>query len=123
MSSIDLESLPGFADPAALIRWHAQRAPSRPAVVLGERVLDYAGLDALMDRVAGPLQRDGLQPGDVIALCAATSIEYAAVFLGALRAGIAVAPLEGERQFDGVASRARDVAHNQAVAPQEPIAE
>ena len=93
MTAIDPSTLPDFADAADLIRLHAKRAPSRPALVLDERALDYAALDALMDRIAGALQRDGLAPGHVIALCAATSIEYAAVFLGALRAGIAVAPL------------------------------
>ncbi|RZI97197.1 MAG: 4-coumarate--CoA ligase, partial [Variovorax sp.] len=55
--------------------------------------LTYAELDALMDRIAASLQRDGLKPGDAIAICAAASVPYAAVFLGALRAGVAVAPL------------------------------
>ena len=39
------------------------------------------------------LQRDGLVPCAAIAICAAASIEFAVVFLGALRAGVAVAPL------------------------------
>ena len=55
--------------------------------------IDYAALDRLMDRVAASLQRDGLAPGDVIAVCAASSARYAALFLGALRAGVVVAPL------------------------------
>jgi acyl-CoA synthetase (AMP-forming)/AMP-acid ligase II len=76
-----------------LIRTHAARQPRHAAMVHEGRMLDYAGLDALMDRVAASLQRDGLNTEDSIAICAATSIEYAAVFLGALRAGIAVAPL------------------------------
>ena len=46
-----------------------------------------------MDRIAASLQRDGLAAGDAIAVCAAPSIQYAAVFLGSLRAGLAVAPL------------------------------
>jgi long-chain acyl-CoA synthetase len=46
-----------------------------------------------MDRIAASLQRDGLKAGDAIAICAAASVPYAAVFLGALRAGVAVAPL------------------------------
>ena len=78
---------------AELIRRHAHDAPSRRALAEGSRVLDYAALDALMDRVAASLQRDGLQPGDAIAICAGTSLNYAAVFLGALRAGVVVAPL------------------------------
>jgi len=39
------------------------------------------------------LQRDGLEPGDVVAICASTSLAYAFTFLGSLRAGVAVAPL------------------------------
>jgi long-chain acyl-CoA synthetase len=76
-----------------LIRSHAETRPTRPALVRGDECLDYAALDALMDRVAASLQRDDLGPGDSIAICAQTAPRYAAVFLGALRAGVAVAPL------------------------------
>ena len=78
---------------ADLIRLHAQEAPSRTALADSQRTLDYGALDALMDRIAASLQRDGLRAGDAIAICAASSTHYAALFLGALRAGIAVAPL------------------------------
>jgi acyl-CoA synthetase (AMP-forming)/AMP-acid ligase II len=46
-----------------------------------------------MDRIAAALQRDGVGPQEAIAVCASASVEYAAVFLGALRAGVVVAPL------------------------------
>lgn len=82
-----------FAVIPELIREHAQRRPRHPALVQDGRALDYAALDALMDRVAAALARVGVRPRESIALCATTSIEYAAVFLGALRAGVAVAPL------------------------------
>ncbi|RZL63280.1 MAG: 4-coumarate--CoA ligase [Variovorax sp.] len=82
-----------FGAIADLIRHHAQEAPSRRALADAETALDYGALDALMDRIAAALQRDGVQPGDAIAICAASSVGYAAVFLGALRAGVAVAPL------------------------------
>lgn len=76
-----------------LIREHARVRPAQAALVQGETTLTYAALDALMDRVAASLQRDGLGVGDVIAICAQSSPRYAAVFLGALRAGVTVAPL------------------------------
>ena len=76
-----------------LVREHARARPDRAALVQGDEVLGYGALDALMDRVAAALQRDGLTAGDAIAICANSSPRYAAVFLGALRAGIAVAPL------------------------------
>jgi long-chain acyl-CoA synthetase len=78
---------------ADLIGEHAGKHPDHRALIQDDRVVTYAELDALMDRVAAALQRDGLRPGDCVAICAASSIEYAATFLGALRAGVAVAPL------------------------------
>jgi long-chain acyl-CoA synthetase len=78
---------------ADLVHAYAQERPHHPAVVQEGRVLAYGALDTLMDRVAASLQRDAVQPGEVIAICAASSMEYAAIFLGALRAGVAVAPL------------------------------
>jgi acyl-CoA synthetase (AMP-forming)/AMP-acid ligase II len=47
----------------------------------------------MADRVAASLQRAGLEPTRSIAICSANSLEYVAVFIGALRAGVAVAPL------------------------------
>ncbi|RZL45793.1 MAG: long-chain fatty acid--CoA ligase, partial [Variovorax sp.] len=82
-----------FGAIADLIRIHAQERPSSLALRDGKSTLTYADLDALMDRIAASLQRDGLKPGDAVAICAAASVPYAAVFLGALRAGVAVAPL------------------------------
>ncbi|GAP34508.1 class I adenylate-forming enzyme family protein [Piscinibacter sakaiensis] len=85
--------LPDFDLVADCVRRHARRDPAHPALVAGEDRLDYGALDACMDRVAAALQREGLGRGDAIAVCAGASIAYAAVFLGALRAGVAVAPL------------------------------
>jgi len=76
-----------------LVREHARARPAHAALVQGDDVLSYSALDALMDRIAATLQRDGIGPGDAIAICAHSSPRYAAVFLGALRAGAAVAPL------------------------------
>ena len=85
--------MPDFATLDALVRQTADNAPARIAVIEGDRQIDYAGLDDLVNRVAASLQKDGLVPCDAISICALSSIEYVAVFLGALRAGIAVAPL------------------------------
>lgn len=87
------DDLPDFDTLAERIRGHAREAPARRALVCGDEVLDYAALDRAMDRVAAALQRDGLGLGDAIAVCATTSVAYATVFLGALRAGVVVAPL------------------------------
>ena len=75
------------------IREHARSRPALPALVCGDETVHYAALDAAIDRVAASLQRDGHAIGDVVALCGAPSIRYASLYLGALRAGLVVAPL------------------------------
>ena len=76
-----------------LVREHARRAPEAIALVHDERRLTYGEFDRLCERIGAALQRDGLAPRDVIAACARTSIEYVALFVGALRAGAVIAPL------------------------------
>ncbi len=76
-----------------LVAAHARVRPAQAAVVRGDDALTYAALDATMDRVAAALQRDGVAPGRSIAIAAHASPAYAAIYLGALRAGVVVAPL------------------------------
>ncbi len=101
---IEIASDPVASDPVAnpaaafvaiadRIREHARTSPERTALICDDARLDYAALDRLIDRIAASLQRDGLVVGDVVALCGAPSIRYAGLFLGALRAGLVVAPL------------------------------
>jgi len=75
------------------VREHARARPDAIAMIHGERSVTWAQLDAMVDRVAASLQRDGLKPRESMAICGANSLEYAALFLGGLRAGTAVAPL------------------------------
>ena len=84
---------PPFRAIADLVREHAAARPDQRALVQGGRSLTWGELDRLADRVAASLQRDGVLPQERIAICGANSIEYAAVFIGGLRAGAAVAPL------------------------------
>ena len=97
-----------FISIAELVRRHAAANPRHLAVIADERQLDYGELDRLMDRVAAALQRDGVQPQQCIAICAAGSLEYAAGFLGALRAGVTVAPLAPSSTADGLAAMIRN---------------
>ena len=76
-----------------LIRVLAAEQPSAFALICEDHSLTYAGLDRLMDRVAAALQRDRIAPGQAIAICASNSIEHAAIFLGAARAGVVTALL------------------------------
>ncbi len=76
-----------------LVREHARARPAAPALVQGASVLSWGALDALMDRIAAALQRDGVAPGTAVALAGAPTPLQAALCLGALRAGVVVAPL------------------------------
>jgi long-chain acyl-CoA synthetase len=93
-----------------LIRMHAVQRPRHIALVQDERSLDFRAFDELADRIAASLQRDGVKPKQAIAICAGTSIEYAAVFLGALRAGVAVAPLAPSSTAASIATMVEDAA-------------
>jgi acyl-CoA synthetase (AMP-forming)/AMP-acid ligase II len=97
-----------FATIPELIRTHAELHPDHAALIQDDRQLDFAALDADMDRVGAALQRDAVRPGDVIAICAATSIEYVTLFLGALRVGVAVAPLAPSSTAENLAAMVAD---------------
>ncbi len=106
-SIIDTELEEDFSTIPQLIRLHAA-GPARKALVQDGQAMSYAQLDAMMDRVAAALQRDGVQPREAVAICANTSIPYAAVFLGSLRAGVAVAPLAPSSSPQSLVSMAKD---------------
>jgi len=96
MSQPDLRAEADFLDLPGMLAEAAAANPQGPAVfdeVDGGRRFDFATFEAMLDRVAATLQREGLGPGDTVALIAAARAEVLFVFFGALRAGLAVAPL------------------------------
>ena len=97
-----------FRPLADLVRLHARQRPQALALRDDQQALDYAQLDALMDRIAVALQQRGIRPGEAIAVCALNSVRYAALFLGALRAGVVVAPLAPSSTPESLASMLRD---------------
>jgi long-chain acyl-CoA synthetase len=92
-----------------ILRQRAAERPGHAAIIMetGEAVT-YAQLDALADRVAAALRRDGITQGEAVAVCALSSIPYAALFLGALRAGVAVAPLAPSSTPEALAGMVAD---------------
>jgi acyl-CoA synthetase (AMP-forming)/AMP-acid ligase II len=99
-----------FGTIAALVAATARGRPDHPALVDDARRLSYGALDAAVDQVAAALQRDGIKPRASVAICAATSLEYCVVFLGALRAGVAVGPLAPSSTPQSLAAMAADCA-------------
>lgn len=79
-----------FAD---LVRETAERYGDRRALVDGDRVLTWAELDESVDRTARGLAAAGLVPGYRVVLMTANSVEFVTSYLGGLRAGLVVVPL------------------------------
>lgn len=85
-----------------LIRLHARDRGDKTALIDDKGQLTYAEFDRQVDRAAAAMQRDGIAPRDVVAVCAANSIPYAVLFVAALRVGAAVAPLAPTTTADGL---------------------
>ncbi len=101
---------PSLVTVSAQIRQTAADRPEHRAFIQDDATLSYRELDALMDRVAAALQRDGIRPTEAIAICGSNSIPYAALYLGALRAGVAVAPLSPSSKPEALATMVQDAA-------------
>ena len=93
---------------AELVRLQAGARPNKTALICGNETLTYRQLDDLADRIASGLQRDGVGRRGVVGICAASSIYYAATFLGALRTGAAVSPLSPSAKPDQLLAMLRD---------------
>lgn len=95
-----------FTTLSDLVRAHAAERPDHPAVIDPDGQISYADLDARADRVAASLQRDGAT--HAISIVSASRCDYVTVFLGALRAGLAVAPLAPSSLPEQIVSMAQD---------------
>lgn len=82
-----------FGDQANILRQWAAVKGNAPAITDDHATISWAKLDAALERIAAALQRDGLVPGQAVAIIGTTSIAYALVYLAAIRAGGCAAPL------------------------------
>jgi len=81
-----------------VLDWHAERAPQRVHVRLlrdgaADATLSYGELRERARRVAAGLRRDGLAPGDAVAIMLPTGLDYFTSFYGALLAGGVPVPM------------------------------
>jgi amino acid adenylation domain-containing protein len=77
-----------------LFRQSAERWPERPAVIDGDLVLSYAGLDAASSGLAGRLAELGVGRGDLVGLLLERSADIPVGILATLKAGAAYVPLD-----------------------------
>ena len=77
---------------ADLVSRAAERAGGHPALLAGPVTLTWADLDELVDRAASGLRGLGLAPGDRVVLQLGNSVDFPALYFGALRAGLVAVP-------------------------------
>jgi acyl-CoA synthetase (AMP-forming)/AMP-acid ligase II len=75
------------------LKSRAAAQPDKPALVCGDTALTYAQFVAQVERVAQAWLRQGLQPGDRIALHMRNSIELAACYYACFAAGFVAVPV------------------------------
>ncbi|MGD2131510.1 MAG: class I adenylate-forming enzyme family protein [Maricaulaceae bacterium] len=97
-----------FGSISALIAAHAALRPDGRALADETRTMSYGELDREMSAIAASLARDGVKPGEAIAVCGRNSALYGAIYLGALRAGVVVAPMPTSATPDQLAGMIAD---------------
>jgi len=103
---------------AQLARTAAARPQGR-AVVDGDVTLTWAELDAAATALAGSLLARGLAPGDRVGLALPNGAAFAVGYLGALRAGLVVLPVNTQYTAPEVAHLLGDVGAALLVVPAE----
>jgi long-chain acyl-CoA synthetase len=75
------------------LREWARRTPERTAIEFHGRSVTWAQFDRLSDAFAALLQRDGLKPGDRVAVFMSNCPQFHIVFFGILKAGCVHVPV------------------------------
>ncbi len=87
--------------------WGAWRGDA-PALFDGKTTLSWRETADQVERIAARLQADGLQRGQAVAILGTTSVNYALVYLAAIRAGGCAAPLTTSASAEQLAGMAAD---------------
>ncbi|MEL6239331.1 MAG: class I adenylate-forming enzyme family protein [Pseudomonadota bacterium] len=93
--------------PQILASW-ARAQPDAIALVDDRRDVAWAELIGLVERLAARLIETGLERGQSVAILGTSSVEYALVFLAAVRAGGVAAPLTTSASAEQLAAMAKD---------------
>ncbi len=93
--------------PSVIAGW-GRHSPDAPALFDGMTALSWGEAAALIERIAARLQADGLQRGQAVAILGTSTVQYALVFLAAIRAGGCAAPLTTSASPDQLRAMAAD---------------
>ena len=80
-------------DFARAVAAHAVNRPRHIAVICGNARIDWGDFASRADAVAATLAKLGIRPGDVVAVVAASSVDYAVLWAAVLRLRATIAPL------------------------------
>jgi amino acid adenylation domain-containing protein len=113
---------------AALFEAQVRRTPAQVAVVVEDRQLTYAELNARANRVAHYLRGRGVGPDVLVGVCLERSLDLIVALLGVLKAGGAYVPLDPAYPMDRLALTLEDaqaalVLTTQALSAQLPSSE
>jgi acyl-CoA synthetase (AMP-forming)/AMP-acid ligase II len=97
-----------FGNFSQILREWARRKPQEIALRDDTRELTWAQLDDRVERLAARLIETGLARGQSVAILGTSCINYALVFLAAVRAGGVAAPLTTSASKDQLIGMARD---------------
>jgi amino acid adenylation domain-containing protein len=80
----------------ALFEEQARRKPDATALFFGEQIMSYRELERRANEAAAVLRREGVGPGDAVAICLERSPDLIIGLLGILKAGAAYVPLDAD---------------------------
>ncbi len=93
--------------PQTLKDW-ADKQPDKPALRDEAREVSWAQMVESIERLAARMVETGLERGQSVAILGTSTVEYALVFLAAVRAGGVAAPLTTSASPDQLAGMAKD---------------
>ena len=99
-----------FATLPDLVRAHAATQPAKTAVADDAGSIAYGAFDGRIDRIAATLQHHGVRQGQAVAIVAAPTTDYAAIFVAALRIGALAAPIAPSATPEAIAGMVADCA-------------
>lgn len=108
---------------AGLAAAAAARDPDGLALVAGGDSVTWAALDAAVDAVAAGLRGRDLRLGDRVAMSLPNSAAFVQLYLGALRAGLVVAPIDPASSAEEVAAALVDTGARLHVGDEATVAE
>lgn len=99
-----------------IIRNNADHRGALPAVICGQRILNWRDFERELNRVANAMSDLGLEPGDRVAMLMNNSVDMLTVMLGVISGGFVAVPLNVSVSDDGICRQINDSGASAVVA-------